>query len=194
MISVTRIQKLAEAEKFEQLLREVLLNGREPALPLRVQLSADGGLKTAALGMALQRVIELQRGMSTIAARLAAMLRSELSRSTDNSMALAAGIRGLLMFNEILPGSGAEERGENDDLSNALDILAARQGDSGLFDDDETVSGFVIWQLGRKPEFLRRIRFGDLYEALSSRGVLQQGSEIGGISRIARATLQAAAA
>jgi hypothetical protein len=74
MISLPRIARLAEAREFDRLLDEVVRNGRPLPLAIRLRLSDPEALPAAAVGFALQRVVQLTYKPTPLSAMLARML------------------------------------------------------------------------------------------------------------------------
>lgn len=89
MIHAARIDRLVRAERFEQLLDEVLANGRALPMQARAMLTQPGADRLAAMGLALQRVVELSYLPTPSTINLAQRLLSELA-----PMGLAGGSGG----------------------------------------------------------------------------------------------------
>lgn len=75
MISLPRISRLAAAQRFDTLLDDVLANGRQIPLALRMRLGeSEAGLGSAALAFGLRRYLELTLGPTPQALAMARAL------------------------------------------------------------------------------------------------------------------------
>ncbi len=111
MLNQFRIARLVQAEEFDRLLNEVLMNARPVPLSARLRLSEPGAaLASSALGLALRRVTELSWRPEPPAAELAErLLRLQDSHGGFGSVAASAcAVAGMiLLLDQIaaLPGS-----------------------------------------------------------------------------------------
>ncbi|QOJ17519.1 MAG: hypothetical protein HRU76_07975 [Phycisphaeraceae bacterium] len=71
MLSIPQIRHLVDARAYERLIDRVLTSGRSGNLSVRLRLGAPQAQPPAALGLALQRVVELTYGPTPLAADLA---------------------------------------------------------------------------------------------------------------------------
>lgn len=98
MISLPRLARLAESREFDRLLDEVIRNGRPLPLAIRLRLCDPEALPAAAVGLALQRVVQLTYKPTPLSAMLARMLvemqHEDGSFGTAGSTAIA--VAGLL--------------------------------------------------------------------------------------------------
>lgn len=190
MMSCNRIARLFADHRYERLLEEVLANGREPGLAIRLRLADAAGLSAAAVGFALQRACELHDAPGPLVTRLADAL---LDLQHDDglfgtSIATAAAIAGLLsLLDQVSPAARV-------DLAWAamvgIEALAERQEENALIDGDPVTSAFVAWQLGHRSDFVARIRYGEFVEALMQAGVCAEepAAALTGMARVALTT------
>lgn len=202
MISLPRIARFADAQDFDRLLDEITRNGRPISLPVRLRLSEPAGIASAALGLALQRCIELTYRPMPISTGLASRLLDEMRE--DGSFGTVAGtaiaVAGLLAFRDQAWANARLRRaaGGQDDCTlermetmlHQIDLgiaaawhwLRQRQeqsaalrfdGPSGLI-GDELDSAIVLWQLGLEPRFARAVRFADLLDAVEDAGLVHE--------------------
>lgn len=171
MISLNRIQRLVAAELYAPLLEEVIANGRPVSLPARMRLSEPRGLPAAAIGLGLQRAIELTYGGAPVVRALLERLL-KLQRddgSFGSTAATAVAIESALRaragwwLSEMAPKLDAV-------VGSGLAALAARQQDNGLIGDDIDAS-ILLWQLGDESAFQAAVRFDDLVLAADSIGI-----------------------
>ncbi len=91
MMNASRIDRLVRADRLEQLLEEVLSNGRRLPLAARAVLHDGPALEMAAIGLALQRLVELtytpQALSVSLAERLAALLGEDQNDEPVNAAA-----------------------------------------------------------------------------------------------------------
>lgn len=74
MLSIPQIRHLVETRSYERLVDRVLTSGRSGNLSVRLRLGSPEAQAPAALGLALQRVVELTYGPTPLAADIAARL------------------------------------------------------------------------------------------------------------------------
>jgi hypothetical protein len=99
MMNASRIDRLVRGDRLEQLLEEVLSNGRRLPLAARAVLHEPRALELASIGLALQRLVELtytpQAGAVALAERLATGLHAaaaiDAAAERDSSSGLVAG-------------------------------------------------------------------------------------------------------
>jgi hypothetical protein len=177
MLQVTKLLRLLEAQRYGQVIDEVLRNGRPLPVALRSRLAGEAEARFAALGFGLQRVVELSYAPSAEAERLAAAAvdaSSELSgggggaavmvRPSPAAMAiLIAGLVDVLGLADStgcdlspgLPGRiRAVIRTACYELAEAQAGLAVRDARSGGLVGDAVDSSVVLWQLGPRHEAL----------------------------------------
>ncbi len=166
MLSRNRIAQLLVAGQEDRLIDELLANGRQVPLSLRLLLSDPAGRRAAMYGLALQRLAELMHGADGLCSQLFSALRCVQSArggfGTDAATVAAAA--GLLTYGDYagapLAASALEAAGR------ALDWLSGRQDERGLIGGGTAVSLLAVRLLMARPEFLARVRFGELAEAL----------------------------
>ena len=94
MISFPRLARLAEAADYDRLLDEVTRNGRPLPLGIRMRLSEPESLPSAALGLALRRVVQLTYRpvelSATLVRELLGLQRADGSFGTIGATAVAA--------------------------------------------------------------------------------------------------------
>lgn len=164
MISVARIERWAERGQFQALLDGVIQNGRAVPLAVRLRLSEPRTLEVAALGLGLQRVLELSYSPVPAAMLIGRQLAERLAGLSGEAMedrpgpgAIAAGVVGLAGLRDQLrlfghPGlerlEGLIERalGEANhamlEAAARSDLSAATRGLVG----DGVESAVVLWQ------------------------------------------------
>lgn len=74
MLSIPQIRHLVETRSYERLVDRVLTSGRSGNLSVRLRLASSEAQAPAALGLALQRVVELTYGPTPLAADIATRL------------------------------------------------------------------------------------------------------------------------
>lgn len=164
MLSLNRIERLADGGRFGDLLNEVSENGRWLPLPVRLRLADEGSLQTAALGLALQRACELVYRPSPFIASLADRLSERL---TDQSApraapgAVAAAMGGLLAFRKYMRATGhAVEpliltRVEQGLRQGAYALFEAQSAQATGLIGDTIDAAILLWHLA-EPLGLRR--------------------------------------
>ncbi len=102
MLSTHKIERLIDSADWSTLLEALVENGRPMPLALRLQLLEDASLPVAALGLALQRLVELTYAPSApaleAAVRLSDLLHRAVHTDTDAApcgAAVALGAAGL---------------------------------------------------------------------------------------------------
>ncbi len=83
MLHLAKLHRLAEQERHEVLLDEVLRNGRPLPLAARARLSEAGGVRLASLGFALQRGVELSYQPTPAIEALARLTVNALNELAD---------------------------------------------------------------------------------------------------------------
>lgn len=158
MLSLFQIQRLADNENFDQLIRRVLSNGRCLDRTAAERLCGVEACRGAALGLALQRTCELTYGLDPVADALAQRLLSHqrgdgmfgLPRSPSIA-ATAIAVRALALWlaqaSEQSPDAGAVlfSRVEAA-VTAATRALARHQDADGSFGDDVD-DEIALWQL-----------------------------------------------
>jgi hypothetical protein len=171
MLSPATLERLIEHADWERLLGEVLRNGRPLPLEARMRLLDSDAAAPAALGLALQRMIELSYAPGArerrALERLLAMQRADGGFGSPAATASAAA--GLIAFQEhaVAALGGAEEgffRRLNARIEEALHALFAAR-ERGLFDGsgeggligDALDTALVLWRLDGASRFEARI-------------------------------------
>ncbi len=166
MLSRNRIAQLLVAGDEDRLIEELLANGRQVPLSWRLLLSDPAGRRAAMYGLALQRLAELTHGVDGLCAQLVPALCCLQSGrggfGTDAATVAAAA--GLLTYGDYA-GASLAELGQQA-AGRALDWLCGRQDERGLIGGETAVSLLAVRLLLARPEFLARVRFGELAEAL----------------------------
>ncbi len=85
MMNAGRIDRLVRADRIEQLLEEVLSNGRRLPLAARAVLHEAGSLEMASVGLALQRLVELTYTPRAVSVSLAERLAAGLEDFEQDS-------------------------------------------------------------------------------------------------------------
>ena len=173
MLSAELIQRHFEAQDYEKLLRDVLSNGLDLPLPLRVRLSQG---PVAAIALGLRRLAELTYGPTPLGR---AMLGELLERQREDgafaggggwpdTLATATVIAALNQIAADHPKMAIESAISA--RERALSALAAMQGDDGLWrcpDDRDhgqraLVSAFIYSLLAADESFRATVRLADL--------------------------------
>ncbi len=133
MLSVSKLRRSVASERWAVLLADLVRNGCPLALRVRALLGSEPSVEMAALGLALQRAVELSWGPSDdlgeIAARLCACVESAelgVERGTESGPSAGA--------------IGVAARG----LWEALDTIAARGWKMGGADVPERLSAGLV--------------------------------------------------
>jgi hypothetical protein len=179
MLTVQRIARLVEGQRWTGLLEELFRNGRPLPLAARARLTEDAGASLAALGLGLQRAVELayapDDSLLMLADRLATVLNAgavgEAAASRPpNPAALAMAARGLADLLDAARDRGwAMGRG----LSGERLRAALREAAYGLFAaqahtgavrprehgliGDGLDSALVLWQLMGRTGVMERL-------------------------------------
>lgn len=198
MISLSQVERLRATGQWAQLVRRLMRNGRASSGRAVDHLTRVDGVRPAALGLALQRVVELTYGPTAQAAALAEDLlalqdEGGLFRSFEPGVAsnatpwaaTAVALRGLLDHGRQLkeakePIPARLHRA----VRRGLAALAQGQGAGGLIGDDVTVSAVALWQLGDHEAFRARVDHRRLLEIVS---ILEAGPAADDLLRLARA-------
>lgn len=100
MLTTNRIDRLVSGGDYDRLLSDVLHNGRATPLAIRLRLSEAATLPAAALGLALQRLIELTFVLGEESELLVAALldRQADDGSFGSTAATAVAVAGLQAF------------------------------------------------------------------------------------------------
>src|SRR4051812_34387650 len=103
MMNVRQIERLVERSEHRQLAQRILLNGRCLHQQALERLTQPHNVETAALGLALQRIVELTYRPTAIAAAVAKQLLDLQQRdglfgdaSSASVASSAAAVRGLM--------------------------------------------------------------------------------------------------
>lgn len=165
MLSRKHIEQRLHQHQDDRLIDELLANGREAALPLRLLLTDPAGRRSAALGLSLQRLAELGhgRGCEDVARDLLA--RQETEGGFGTVAATISALAGLLTWRDY-GGAAARTADVDHAVARALAHLAASQDEAGLIAGDVDLSLFAARMLMLHEDFLALVRFGDLVEAL----------------------------
>jgi len=177
MISQNQIARLLECQEHRHLVDRVLSNGRCRSNAARRALSREGALASAALGLGLQRLVELTYRPSAIAdrvcAQLIAMQRPDGLFTNSNIQhesllsASAVAVRALTMWIDLQRHAGrGVTAGASDAVSRGIAALAGRF--LGGIDAHADAVGWavVLWQLGDVPAFRRAVPTDRLLERL----------------------------
>ena len=177
MLSPNRLERLAANGEYDRLLADVLRNGR--SIPLAARLRLCEALPAAALGLALQRLLELTRRPTGAVCALAADLLDQQSEDGGFGAvaATAVAVSALTNLSQIaayVPGAVTPEFSER--VGRAVEqghhhLFAAQDrcfgvDPAGLIGDGLD-SALVYWQLGHDPAFGRSVRMTDLQTALA---------------------------
>lgn len=212
MISVARIERWAEREQFQALFDGVVQNGRPLPLAARLRLSQPRSLELAALGIGLQRLLELSYGPEpaalAMARRVAAALErlggAEVSDNQPGPGAMIAGVVGLLGVLDRLrlfghPGlerlQPAAERAlarANHALLEAAAGSSASPAHRGLVGDG-IETAVVLWQLAGSERGAEAVA-GVLDAESLRRGLVRSGAWKDGACAVLMALADAAAA
>lgn len=192
MISLPRLARHASEGQFDALLGDVVRNGRPLPLSVRLRLSQPDSLEASALGLALQRVLELTYRPTAVSTGLLEELlkRSREDGSFGSISATCVALGGLLAFRaqvDALPGARSGGAGRYIDpaldeamrraidgalgaLSAAWDI-AQEDSESPALLGDEIDTAVALWQLAFAPAFGRAVPIAALFEAAAARGL-----------------------
>lgn len=181
MMTVARIVRLAEQRENDRLLADLLRNGRPVPLAVRMRLSSVGGVEAAALGLALQRIVELtfipDPHAFDIARTLADLQDEDGSFGTLASTATAVGGLGALMAQiDAMRWRRDGRDALTDHVRSAITQALGRamkwlesQCVGGLA-GDPIDSAIVVWQLGARTDDASRRLVAGLSEALFNAG------------------------
>lgn len=193
MISLPRIARQMVEGQFDAILSDVVRNGRPLPLSVRLRLSEPEALPVSALGLALQRVLELTYRPTEVSI---ALLRGLLDRAREDGSfgslsATAVALASMLAFRaqiDALPGvkSGAVDRYLDPALDGALrrSIEGALGALSAAWDiaqdeaigpallGDEIDTAVALWQLAFAPAFGRAVPIAALFDAAEAHGLL----------------------
>ncbi len=179
MLTMRRLERASSAGRFDQLLSDVLANGRSLPLAARLRLSESDGLPAAALGMAIRRLCEIARRPTPAVVQMADAL---LDRQHENGgfgaiAATAAAVGGLLTLQShdgAWPGAIGPELACRIEL--AIDramhhLFAAQSRGSGVEETpgllgDAMDSALVLWQLADEPRAAAALRLNALERAI----------------------------
>jgi len=198
MLSIAHIARMSESDDWERLIDHILSNGRGDHLAIRLRLSQPHSAVTAAVALALQRIVELAYGPAPAAERLARRLVSMQqvdgrfrSGEAANDLALttrphspegdgatpspsghgaaAAAIRALIEHSRRREESGAPA---DPVIATAIDrglhAIALAQRSDGGIGADSVEDAIILWQLGGCGEFRAAVRYPDFVEAVDS--------------------------
>lgn len=155
MLTLSKIERLADAGEYSALLRAVTENGRQVPLPVRLRLEDEPSRQVAALGLALQRATELALRPSPVVVSLADRLSELLA---DPNMppaspgAVAAAMGGLLAFRNHVSTTGQlvepiiRSRVENALRQGAYRLFEAQSASGGLI-GDTIDAAILLWHL-----------------------------------------------
>ncbi|MEC9374369.1 MAG: hypothetical protein VYC34_11025 [Planctomycetota bacterium] len=184
MISPNRLVRIAEQSDFDRLLVEVSRNGRPLPVGARLRLSEGASLAATALGLALQRILELSYAPSartlTLADDLIARQDSRGSfgcvASTSVAVAGLLAVRDRISFTVAPHAEALLER-----IDRAVDLAlhhlhAARTsdlfGESPALIADPLDTAITLWQLEDRDEFTALFSLDSLEDALAESGAL----------------------
>lgn len=181
MVTPHRLVSLANAGHFERLIEEVLENGRPLPLRARLRLTEPESLAGSALGLALQRLVELLRAPDE---RVRRLLDNLLERQReDGSFGPVAptciALGALLAWeragwsDERLPA--AIERSAHALFAAQERSWSERGGAQGLL-GDALDSAVALWQLGHERRFREAVRVNDLLDALDACAARSDGA------------------
>lgn len=192
MISLPRVSRLADESAFDTLLDDIIRNGRPLPLSVRMRLSEPDTLPSAAMGLALQRVLELTYRPTPVSTTLLRGLlmctREDGSFGSISATAVAlAALSAFIAQLEALPGGcrGGSGRYIDADLEAALRNSAARatahlgerwraaqrvRGGRALL-GDEIDTAIALWQLALCPAFGRAVPVETLFASAEARGL-----------------------
>jgi hypothetical protein len=174
MISLQRIQRLAEAQRHAALLDEVITNGRPLPLSARLILSRSAAEGISALALGLQRAVEL----SYLATPASFMLARRLCRVTLDALAstkvgpdLSPAALALALAAWADLREQADLAGQNLDTTLDREMAHAEQTAAyALFECQQRAiasqhgviatpveSALIIWQVGERPDLRERI-------------------------------------
>jgi hypothetical protein len=194
MLTTDQIVRLVDARAYAPLLQRVFGNGRCPCRAMLLRLSENGRAPAAALGLGLQRMVELtyrpgDEALPVTARLLGMQAASGLFGGEDGGAVgvTAAALRGLL---EWLDHSRADDDAAASlralafaTVQRGLAALASRQRRCGSMGDGPVDAAIVLWQLRGRPESAA-IRWSDLSAWLDS---ARAGDEDLQLTRFARA-------
>lgn len=168
MLSKRRIEQRMLAGDWQRLADDVLANGRQVDLPIRMHLSEPDTLPVAAVGLALRRVNELEFALSPLARAMAQglIVGQEPDGSFGNVASTAIVVRAMISTLEQ-PGCEKLASRIHEAVEIAIRFLAWHQGDNGLWLDSEIDSAIVAWQLADCRMFTDAVRMEDLVTALN---------------------------
>lgn len=194
MLTLQQVERLIDAERYEQLLLRVLGGGRCPAAcgPELMRACTGPGLAPAALGFALQRMTELSYApwpsARTPAARLIGLQRPDglWGKGPASVAPSAIALRGLLDFDhQLVEFHVAPLTGLDACIDRAARALASLQRADGAIGRRSLDSAAVLWQLGASHMWLP-IRFFDLRRTVE-RAERETHATHPGLHRLARA-------
>lgn len=167
MLNRIRIEQLIRMEQDDRLLDELLANGRNVPLPLRLRLTDPAGRRAAALGLALQRLSELTHGSAKACATVASALigRQQQDGGFGTLAATVAALAGLTTYLDYAPAE-VHPGAIDEAVRRGMASLSAAQDEAGLLAADPILSLFAARMLMLHHDFVASVRFGDLTDAL----------------------------
>lgn len=167
MLSKKRIEQGILAGDWQRLLDDVLANGRQVDLPIRMRLSQADTLPIASVALALRRLNELEFALSpTAAAVVQGLVAGQEADGSFGTVAATAMVVRALIATLEQPGCETLEPRVSEAIELAVRFLALHQGDNGLWFDSEIDSAITAWQLADSQAFTNAVRMEDLIEAL----------------------------
>ena len=181
MISQNQIVRLLDGKEYRHLVERILSNGRCRSSAARSALTSQTAAEPAALGLGLQRLLELTYRPSPAADRICdrlihmqqpdGLFTDSETRHESLLAASAVALRALVMWIDLQRHAGRGVAvGASDAVSRGITALAERF--SGGIDAHTDAVGWaiVLWQLGDVPAFRRAIPIDQLLEQLDESG------------------------
>lgn len=183
MISATQIQRMLGARQHARLVDRILRNGRCEDQAVRSLLMDSPTVEPVALGLAAQRLLELDYGRSPLVDGLARRIAHRLERArpapaSDHGALAALSImtNALLDWLDLAPARKSEDPGGTAlralvkrAAMRGLHVLAGAQDADGSLGASALLSSIVLWQLGDHDAFRRAVRCHDLKHWLATR-------------------------
>lgn len=165
MISLSKIERWANAERFDDLLDAVLSNGRPLPLALRLRLEQADGSRLSSAGLGLQRVVELSYFPAPAAIQLGRVIAEALVLSPARAdIPIAASAVAAAALVDLVAQCEACRMALSPDLEclieDALAVFGRRLfeaqatsagGASEGLIGDEIDTAVVLWQAGTRP-------------------------------------------
>lgn len=166
MLSENRIRKLARLGHFNQLIEDIVANGRPASLAVRLRLGDPNGRAGTGLGLAIQRLTEITFAVTDTTKWAVHHLvqLQERDGSFGSIAATAVALRALFAARKQC-GSAALQADIDAAIGPALDRLMHWQDTGGTI-GDLIDSSICHWQLSDCAPFREAIHWHDFVSAL----------------------------